>query len=269
MDRLSGADNKHIKFEDPPVSELVIAIFHLPIVEMKAQHIGIYWHRIRDRYPLCEQQPILIRPSDTQSLSGVPDEIFPLPRFWFSSDSHPMLIQIQRNAFIFNWRRQAANEYPHYETVVNDFWQEFESYKTCVQELGGTGFDVVQRCELTYLNVIPPNEVFADTAQFMNVLPPIASLSDIETDNRQMAGLDATVTYRVSEALHINLVVRVGRRADTKELAATLELTAHGVPRDLSLEGTRTWYDSAHEATYRMFLDATAKEVQRRIWKPL
>jgi uncharacterized protein (TIGR04255 family) len=153
--------------------------------------------------------------------------------------------------------------------VINDFWQEFENYKTFVQELGGTGFDVVQRCELTYVNIIPPNEVFANPAQFMNVLPPIASLSDIQTDDRQMAGLDATVTYRVNEALHINLVVRVGRRANTNELVATLELTAYGVPRDLSLEGTRSWYDSAHEATYRMFLDATDKEVQRRIWKPL
>src|SRR5712691_10528991 len=86
-----GAAEKRIKFENPPINELVIALFHLPIVEMKAQHIGLYWNRIRDRYPLCEQQPIIVNPSDTQPFSEAPGEIFPLLRFWFYSDTHRCL----------------------------------------------------------------------------------------------------------------------------------------------------------------------------------
>jgi len=267
----SGAADQRIKFENPPINELVIALYHLPIVEMKSQHIGLYWNRIRDRYPRCEQQPIIIvDASDTQPLSEVPGEIFPLPRFWFFSDAHPTLIQIQRNAFIFNWRRLAKNEYPHYETVVSDFWRELEDYKTFVQELGGRGLDVVRRCELTYINIISPNEFFANPTQLMNVLPPIASFSDIQTDDRQLAGMNATATYLVNPTLRIDLAIKLGRRTDdTKALVAILELKAHGVPSDLSLEGTRSWYGSAHNATYKMFLDATARQVQERIWKPL
>ncbi len=262
----SSADDKRIKFENPPINELVIALFHLPIVEMKAQHVGLYWNRIRDRYPLCEQQPIIVNPSDTQPFSEVPGEIFPLLRFWFYSDTHPMLIQVQRNAFIFNWRQRGTNEYPHYDTVVKDFWEELEDYKAFIQELGS--LDVIQRCELTYINVIPPNEVFANPAQLMNVLPPIASLYDLQTDDRQMTGLNATVTYRVNPTLLIDLVIKLGRRLDTKELVAIVELKAHGAPSDLSLEGARSWYHLAHDATYKMFLDATAKQVQELIWKP-
>ena len=264
----SSAADKRIKFENPPINELVIALYHLPIVEMKAQHIGLYWNRIRDRYPLCEQQaPIIANPSDTRPLQEASGELFPLPRFWFSSATHPMLIQVQRNAFIFNWRRGDANEYPHYDTVVKDFWQELESYKAFIQELGS--LDVIQRCELTYINVIPPNEVFANPAQLMNVLPPIASLYDIQTDNRQMAGINATVNYRVNPTLMIDLAIKLGRRLDTNELVAILEIKAHGAPSDLSLEGARSWYDLAHEAIYKMFLDATSKKVQEQIWKPL
>lgn len=253
------------------INELIIALYHLPIVEMKSQHIGLYWNRIRDRYPLCEQQPIIIvDSSDTHPLSEAPGEIFPLPRFWFSSVAHPTLIQIQRNAFIFNWRRLATNEYPHYETVITDFWRELEDYKTFVQELGGRGLDVVRRCELTYINIISLNEFFANPAQLMNVLPPIASFSDIQTDNRQLAGMNATATYLVNPTLRIDLAIKLGHRTDdTKALVAILELKAHGVPSDLSLEGTRSWYGSAHDATYKLFLDATAKQVQERIWKPL
>ncbi len=266
----SDAAGKRIKFENPPINELVIALFHLPIVEMKAQHIGIYWHRIRDKYPVCEQQPMIVNSSDTQPFQEAPGEVFPLPRFWFSSDAHPTLIQIQRNAFIFNWRRLPKNEYPHYETVVTDFWRELEDYKIFVQGLGGRGLDVIQRCELTYINVISPNEFFANPSQLMQVLPSITGLAALQADDRQMVGLSATATYQVNPTLRIDLAIKLGRRTDeTKELVAVLELKAYGAPSGLSLEEARSWYGSAHDATYKMFLDTTAKQVQELIWKPL
>ncbi len=268
------AANERIKFENPPIQELGIALFHLPIMEMKSQHIGIYWVLIREKYPLCEQQTPIASVSDAQPqqltvFQEVPGEVFPLPRFWFSSKSHPTLIQVQRNAFILNWRREAATEdYPHYEKVVEDFWQELERYKTFVQESVGGKIDVIQRCELTYVNLITPNETFTSLAQITNVIPSTASLCDIRTDDRKLTGLNATVTYQVNPTLLIDLAIRLGHRLPTKEVAAILELKAHGVPSDLSLDGARAWYDSAHNATYKLFLDATDKKVQKTIWKP-
>jgi uncharacterized protein (TIGR04255 family) len=267
---------KRTKFKNPPIHELTIALFHLPIVEMKSQHVGIYWDIIREKYPLCEQQPpiSLVNFSDAQFqptalFQEVPGEVFPLPRFWFSSRLHPTLIQVQRNAFIFNWRRlPGSGEYPHYETVVEDFWHELAAYKTFIKESVGGKIDVIHRCELTYVNLIIPNEMFANPAQLMNVLPLTASLYDVQTDNRQLTGLNSTVTYRVNPTLHIDLAIRLGQRFDTKELAAMLELKAHGVPSDLSLDQARDWYDSAHQATYDLFLDATDKQIQKKIWKP-
>jgi len=269
-----GSAVKRTKFKNPPIQEVNIALFHLPIVEMKAQHIGTYWDRIRKKYPLCDQQYPIVSLTDAQpQTSGfvqeVPGEVFPLPRFWFSSKSHPTLIQVQRNAFILNWRREAATEdYPHYETVVRDFWRELEGYKTFLQESVGGKLDVIQRCELTYVNLITPNETFASPAQLANVIPATASLYDIQTDDRKLTGLNATVIYRVNPTLLIDLTIRLGNRSDTKEVAAVLELRAHGVPSDLSLDAARAWYDSAHDATYKLFLDATDKKVQKTIWKP-
>jgi len=241
---------------------------------MKAQHIGTYWDRIRKKYPLCEQQyPIVslatTSPQTIAEFHQVPGEVSPLPRFWFSSKSHATLIQVQRNAFLLNWRREATTEdYPHYEKVVEDFWQELEDYKTFVQESVGGKLDVIQRCELTYINLIGSNEAFNSPDQLLNVIPPTASLYDIQTDDRKLTGLNATVTYQVNPTLLIDLAIRLGNRLDTKELALVLELKAHGVPSDLSLEGARAWYDSAHNATYKLFLDATDKKVQKSIWKP-
>ncbi len=268
---LAGNTKERIKFENPPITELVVSLFHLPIPEFKAQHIGIYWDRIREKYPLCEQQGVVVNPSDAQPLMEAPGEVFPLPRFWFFSDHHPTLIQVQRNAFMLNWRRLSSStpsEYPHYETVIKDFWREIEDYKAFIQEFIGRELDPIQRCELTYVNVITPNEVFANQGQLMNMLPPVTSFYDIQTDDRQFAGLNATATYRVNPSLLLDLAIRSGRRADTMELAVGLELKAYGVPSDLSLDGARAWYDSAHDATYKLFFDATAKQVQETIWKP-
>ena len=83
-----------------------------------------------------------------------------------------------------------------------------------------------------------------------------------------MAGLNATIVYRVSPNLLIDLAIRLGYRADTNEPALALELKAHGVPNDLSFESARAWYDSAHDATYKLFLDATDKEIQNKLWRP-
>jgi uncharacterized protein (TIGR04255 family) len=259
------------KFQNPPVNEVVITLYHLPIPEMKAEHIGSYWDTIRKKYPLCVQQPIVTPPDALPVfLEAVPGEIFPLPRFWFHSSAHPTLIQLQRNAFMLNWRRTTGPDdaYPHYEAVARDFWAELENYQRFVQEAVGGKLDPIQRCELTYVNIITPNEFFANESQLMNVLPPTASFYDLQTPDRQLSGINATVSYRVSPTLLVDLAIRFGRRADTNEVAVGLELKAYGAPADLSLEGARAWYDAAHDATYKLFLNATAKTVQEKIWKP-
>jgi uncharacterized protein (TIGR04255 family) len=262
------------KFTNPPITELVIGLFHLPLEGLRVQHIGSYWDRIRYRYPLCNQQPPIQVPDAApgSAFAQMPDETFPLPRFWFHNTSHPTLIQIQRNAFMFNWRLLPAlpnNEYPHYETVAKDFWQELENYKTFIQELFVRGkLDPIQRCELTYINVITPNELFSSAAEYARVVPPVASLYDLQNEGREVAGMIGSVTYRVNPTLFIDLAFRLGQRADTREVAVGLELKAHGVPSDLSLEAARDWFDAAHDATYKLFLDATSKEMQERIWRP-
>ena len=50
--------------------------------------------------------------------------MFPLPRFSIKSPNGEMLIQIQRNAFLFNWRKREGH-YPHFEVVKKSFDRNF------------------------------------------------------------------------------------------------------------------------------------------------
>jgi uncharacterized protein (TIGR04255 family) len=262
--------SKRIKFENPPINELAIALFHLPIQELRAQHIGVYWDRIRHRFPLCEQQPPIVSPGEAGIgvFQDLPGEVFPLPRFWFSSTQHPTLIQVQRNGFMLNWRRIAEGEYPHYETVMEDFWQEFQVYRAFIEESVGGKIDVIQKYELTYINLLDPKYGYDKPSKLATIMPLSTGLFDVETDDRRLAGLEATTTYRINPTLLINMVIRLGQKSDTKEPVAMLELKAYGAPNDLSLDGARAWYDSAHDATYKLFLDVTDKQIQQTLWRP-
>jgi uncharacterized protein (TIGR04255 family) len=192
-----------------------------------------------------------------------------MPRFWFSSDKHPTLIQLQRNAFMLNWRRVAnAGEYPHFETVIGDFWQEFDRYAEFVREVVNGKLDVVQRCELNYINLIQPNEFFATPSDVSAILPALSGLKELSAEDRNLAGLNATINHRVSQNLFVDLTIRLGKRTDNGSLALGLELKAHGTPSDLSISGAREWYTAAHDATYQLFLTATSKQLQEKLWKP-
>jgi hypothetical protein len=39
------------------------------------------------------------------SIIDGPGEVFPLPRFWFVAKDEATLLQVQKNAFLFNWRK--------------------------------------------------------------------------------------------------------------------------------------------------------------------
>ena len=267
-----ATSESRIKFKNPPINELVIAMYHLPVTEMRAQHIGIYWQRIRDRYPICEQQPPIA--SDTpaelaMTLQNMAGEVYPLPRFWFSNADQPTLIQIQRNAFILNWRKGANNSYPHYEEVEKNFWKEFAEYVSFIQETLGNKVDVVSRCELTYIDIIEKNDLFSSPAELKNVLPLVASQCDVQSDRRKFVGINSAVTYRINENLLIEISTKLGKRVDTKEMVAMLEMKAHGTPTDISIEGARSWYQAAHDAIYETFLTITSKRVQQEVWEPL
>lgn len=132
----------------------------------------------------------------------------------------------------------------------------------------GGKLDPIQRCELTYVNLISPSELFSSAAEFVRVLPSVESLYSIQAIDRRIEGVIGAVTFRVNPILAIDLGFRLGRRPETMEVAVGFELKAHGVPSDLSLEGTRAWFDAAHDAIYRLLLEATRKEMQERIWRP-
>lgn len=259
------------KFKFPPVNEVVIGIRFPPIAELKAQHIGLYWHAIRERFPNSDQQfpfPQIVEGAVGPVVQTAANEIFPLARFLFLSSEHQLLIQVQRDAFWVNWRRGSrTDDYSQFEAVEASFWQEVSVYKAFIENIGSK-LDVVSRCELTYVNLIGPNTLFSTPTDLGKVVPSVAAFTATPGDRMKFVGLNASATYQVNENLFIDSSTRLGTRHDTKELVVALELRAYGAPDGLSLEGVEAWLKSAHDTTYGIFLALTDKKIQQQIWKP-
>jgi uncharacterized protein (TIGR04255 family) len=259
------------QFPRPPIIEVAMCIYFVPVNEVKAQHVGTYWESIREEYPDCQQQiPVFPAPAPQEAppqvqLVNAPGEIFPLPRFWFTSEKHPHLIQMQRNAFLFNWRRRPEDSYNGYEIIEANFWKEFVNFKNFVESTGGK-IDVIERCELVYVDLVPLNKFFTKRENLGEVFPQVRSLCEPPGEEWQLRGFNASVSYLVNENLSIDTTTKLGRRTDTQEVVSQLELKAYGVAPELSVDAAHGWFTFAHESLNRLFLELTDERVQNEVW---
>ncbi len=59
MGKASKPAAARMVFEKPPINELVIATFFPPVPELRAEHVGLFWHTIRAEFPSSQQAPPL------------------------------------------------------------------------------------------------------------------------------------------------------------------------------------------------------------------
>lgn len=82
-----------IDFERPPINEVAIGMQFAPLINLRSEHVGVFWNRLRADFPTAQQVPPL------GNIAQIPPEIFPMPRFWFVSKDDATLIQIQKGGF--------------------------------------------------------------------------------------------------------------------------------------------------------------------------
>ena len=160
-------------YKRPPVTEVAVSIQFARLQGLTAAHIGLYWAKIKDAFPnVMEQPPIVHMVENPEAeykfepfLSQMPD----LPRIWFTDKTGTALIQVQRDRFVYNWRRvKDSDEYIRFPAIKKKFllrWGEFSSF---LKEQGISDPQVDQ-CELTYVNRIDQGELWESPAKWGNL----------------------------------------------------------------------------------------------------
>jgi uncharacterized protein (TIGR04255 family) len=252
-----------VKFKNPPISELVIGVyFEGDLPSFRAEHIGLFWNVIRDEFPTVTQQPILGQPG---ALEFTLDQ-FPMPRFWFEAADGVTLIQVQRNAFMLNWRKR-DQAYPHYEGVK----AAFDRYLTIFLEFLAKEASVtpsVHILELTYINTLVQNDYWSGLRDTATVLP-LFRLPLIDDPENQPPDFTQVSTQRVDNDLTINVTVRSARSTkDASKPALVFELRALGTVPDVNRRTMDIWFDRAHAKIGACFLSMTSPDIQTQYWQP-
>lgn len=261
------------RFANPPVAEVTISVQFEPLAGLHAAHIGRLWDVWAGRYPQHEEHDALApMPDERQDGARRPALVLtltdetPLPRTWFLDEAGEHVVQIQRDRFVLNWRRQDEH-YPHYAELLPRFREDFETFTSFAADQG-LGRVEPNRCQITYLNPIPLEGERSCPDGLRGLL---AGWSGAHSEPPTLAGGDASVQVRypiVVEGAPIGLLfVSAGAavRADNDQPVLLLELTARGRATGPSLDDIATFLDHGHDAIVTMFAAVTTPEMHA-VW---
>lgn len=261
-----------VKYQNPPVNELIIgAYFDEPIAPLHSEHVGLFWAGVRKEFPRIQQQPELSLPIVGPTLTlqiGVSDEPYPMPRFWLVSEDDTTLMQIQKNAFIFNWRKRGT-QYPHFESVKSSFDKYLTLYSYFLKRELQVETPNIQIAELTYSNLIDTGEYWADPSDTSRLIPTF-SILDPGTPIEGKPDFNYLTAYRLASDLTLNVTVRSGRKAtEAGKAVLVFEFRALGALGAATKAEADAWYNRAHEVIGRCFTAMTNPDIQGKYWQPV
>lgn len=243
-------------FSNPPVVEVAIAVEFSPLPNLDILTLVALHESWSDELPGIELQPP-IAPSvasafPVEFIAGVP----PL-RLWSLSQDGDLLLQVQNDRLIVNWRRQSAggDAYPHYPQLADAWsarWSQFLEF------LSGRGISAPRSsvAEVSYVNnvILPagvtPAEaitIFGEPAQAWPVaLTQARQVYDVSPEPfRGHTSVQAELSDSQVGELNLTVVTRLEGEDRVEE------------------RGLRTMLDAAHVLSVQAFVAATSRTMHR------
>jgi uncharacterized protein (TIGR04255 family) len=264
-------------YESPPVIEVVAGITFQPMKALTGPYLGVLWEKFKPKYQRIREVaallPVIERFDEAQAEETFPfgdaiGEIISIPRTWFETSDGNGLIQVQRDRFLHNWKKEKdTDKYPHYDYVIDNFRRCLETFEQFLEENKLGSIQLLQN-ELTYINHIPQGEGWTTFSDIKNVFPDFSwrsseerFLPDPEVISWQTSFLLPDRSGRLHES------IRLGKRRKDGCPVFLLELTARGIGNDKSRSAMWSWFDIAHEWIVRGFTDITGERLHKTVWR--
>ena len=246
-------------FKSPPISEVVIATYFKPALEFSSEHVGLFWARIKSEFPMARQQP----PVGAEIPVG--NDIFPMPRYWFTADDGVSLLQIQKNAFMFNWRRQ-DDGYPRYHSIKPKFDKYYALFTEFVRTEVSTD-PTIDVCELTYVNTIQQCDYWQGPQDTSRVIPFFSLLAP-GIDDSHSVGFNCNFAFRTNDTIHLQIAARSGTRVQDPHVPVLVfEIKATEQVGSITKAEADDWFDRAHVVVMDCFLGMTSQTIQTDYWE--
>ena len=255
-----------IKFENPPIDEIVCDILFDSIKGLRAGHFGVLWQKFKPDFPETEDQ-ILLAPVPREDLE-TPNKPS-LPRVWFVHKNENEVVQVQRNRFIYNWRkRQADAEYPGYKKVIENFERYLSRFQQLLAE-ENLGNPIPKKYELTYIDLIPKGQGWEDLDGLEKVFPNLLSLTKQNIFPTGVRDINWQNRLSLPNNLgQLQMSIRNAQRVSNNQPLLSIEFKAssnqpHEPMRDYPM---RDWFDAAHDTIIKLFSNLISDEIQDKYW---
>jgi uncharacterized protein (TIGR04255 family) len=257
-------------YDKPPVIETVLSIQFTPIHEFTVLLFGIFWNKIRKEYPHSEFRPPLGQTKEEfgkfPKSSDLGFELVTEPsiRCWFVHADRNQLIQIQKDRFIYNWKKASdEEEYPRYERIKERCLFEWNRFLEFLEE-EKLGKPAANQCEVTYVNHIDYEKGWKTFGELSKLISPWSgSYSGTFLPMPETVGLNVSYLLRENQGRLYISMQSVIRARDAKEVLQ-LSLTARGAPASSTTDDIFRWLDVGHEWVVEGFTDFTTPAFHQR-----
>ncbi len=257
-----------IAFENPPINEVAIAAYFNPhLNDFRSEHVGLFWEKIKREFPVVRQQPPLVPPL-APATDAVSNEMFPMPRYWFVSEDDTYVIQVEKSAFILNWRRRKSQKYPRFH---RDIKPTFDRYYGLFDEFVRTEVNLprpsIGMCELTYVNTIERCQFWDGPDDTARIIPAFSTpLRD--ADVAMPSEFNCQYGYRIEADLGVGIAIRSGPATEKPDNPMLVFEIKVGGPLELAAKSVADkWFERAHDHIIDSFVRITDSNIQREHWK--
>jgi uncharacterized protein (TIGR04255 family) len=259
-------------FDRPPVNEVVCGIQFLPLKAMTVPYLGLLWQKFRSVYPKCREVapliPVIERFDEPSPEEPNPfGDAFPSPRIWFETTDGNGLIQVQRDRFLHNWKKERDDEYPHYDRVIARFRDCLTTFEQFLQENSLENISPTQY-ELTYTNHIDQGHGWTSMGEIGGIFPDFDWRKSAQRFLPAPEAINWQTLFILPErAGRLRVSIRLAKRRSDGLPTFLLELTARGISTDRSRPAMWLWFDLAHEWIVRGFTDLTSDTMHKNYWR--
>jgi uncharacterized protein (TIGR04255 family) len=249
---------QYVSFHKPPVVEVVCGVRFDAHGRLKVAHIGAFWTSLREAFPVVEDVPPILQ------ASGMVPSLELSPRSWLIASDGSVLMQLQKDWFLLNWKKSSDDQsYPSYEVVKREFDRRFREF---VNFLQSNDIELeYKQFELTYVNHIASNNGIEKVGEWRLLVDH--NCSDRERFLPHPTEINWKTSYLLpNDSGRLNVTAQTGRVTATGERIVRLDLQATGLPTDDPEQHMDDWFETAHEWITRGFADVTTPELHE-IWE--
>jgi uncharacterized protein (TIGR04255 family) len=265
------------KFDAPPVVETAMGVQFARLSGFSTALVGWFWKaylppisptakwekfadvpRLQDRFEQFGEQ-------ERWGQLGVRmSQVLEPQRVQIIQLGEERMVQVQDSRFILNWRKQAA-AYPSFTTLTKEFGLTYPAFERFSLE-ADLGIIEPNQWEMTYVNHIPKDGLWASEHQWGNVIPDLRLPSALVSE--PTAGpISLDWRYDFSEERgRLYASIQNAKTSTSSDNFMQLTLTARG-----QIDREKGWsmeqgFDLGHEAIVRTFTAMTSPAAHK-IWK--